>query len=433
MEPPQEKITLNVGGIRYRTYLSTLRAFPETKLGRLTEPQASTEFDYNPSTREFFFDRSPKLFGEVLNYYRTKHLHCPADVCQSVFQEELAFWGIGAMQLAPCCWSLNAREDQPEGYSIPDVHEGGDSQGFFSQLEGRCPHWWMRWQPNIWALFEKPYSSVGAMCVTVTSLLFCVGLLLLLCVESKAYVKVSMANDNHSIDAGVHTHNTYSLTSSYQQTPYFLHLELFCILWFMFEFSVRFLFCPDKKKFLKNPLNVADFVSLFPVFIELFSSRHIHGVPTLICWLGFLRTCYILKLLKTFKLIETPLMLRVLPYTLKSMLREIFLLLLVFAVEVLVFGAACYFAEQSDGSPDIYMFDILSSFWWAVITLTTVGYGDHYPMTPFSKVIGACTAVCGVLTIIIPVPIFFIRFKGYYRAAAMKEKRKEREKATRSS
>ncbi|XP_062997717.1 potassium voltage-gated channel subfamily C member 1-like [Elgaria multicarinata webbii] len=418
MEASTGKIILNVGGVRYETYSSTLRVFPGTKLCSLTDAQAATAFDYNPSTQEFFFDRSTRLFGQVLNYYRTRHLHCPAGICRSVFEEELAFWGITDTPLAPCCWTkLSQADGQQEDY---DAQQDNPQGGLLSEAERRSSHWWARWQPQIWTLFEEPYSSLWAMCLMIISLLLNVANIIILCVRTKPESRFNM--DTHYL-----LHHVLEAPSCYM-APYLLHLELFFILCLTVEFFVRLTFCPDKKKFLRNPLNVVDFLSLFPVFIELFSTGHTHKIQVFICWLGFFRAVYIVKLLKILKLVETPVMLRVLPYTFRSILKEIFIFMMIFAIEILFFGALCYYAELIQGDQDIYIQDIASAFWWAVITLTTVGYGDIIPFATFSRIIAACTAVCGVLTIIIPIPIFFIKFKGYYDAAVIKEKMKRMKK-----
>ncbi|XP_062997924.1 potassium voltage-gated channel subfamily C member 1-like [Elgaria multicarinata webbii] len=429
MNSAREKVTLNIGGIRYETYLSTLRAFPGTKLCHLTEPQASTTFDYDPNVKEFFFDRNAGLFDEVLNYYRTKHLHCPEAVCKSVLEEELAFWDISDAPLAPCCrQKLNDLESQHEEYNIWDGDRSAEDQGLLAQGETSSNSWRARWQPKIWALFEKPCSSLHAKCLAAVSLLFNIGISILFI--AKTHEQIHYIPVHHSTSE-LYNETTYHHEvefSFYKRFLYLLHLELFCVIWFMFEFSSRFTFCPDKKKFLRNPLNVADLISLFPVYIELFSTGHPKANHSLICWLGLFRVLYFLKLLKILKLVETPLMFRVLSYTLRSILREIVILLMVFAFEILFFGTICYYAEFIGEHAETYFNDITYSFWWAVVTLTTVGYGDMYPISAFSKVIAACTAVCGVLTIIIPIPIFFIKFKGYYDAAVIKEEMKRMKK-----
>ncbi len=98
------KVMINVGGVRYETYKSTLRNIPDTRLSWLTEPTAITNADFDPETGEFFFDRHPGVFNMVLNYYRTGKLHAPTDVCGPLFEEELSYWGIDEKQIEACCW-----------------------------------------------------------------------------------------------------------------------------------------------------------------------------------------------------------------------------------------------------------------------------------------------------------------------------------------
>ena len=96
----ENRITLNVGGIRFETYKATLKKIPATRLSRLTEALAN----YDPLLNEYFFDRHPGVFSQVLNYYRTGKLHYPTHVCGPLFEEELEFWGLDSNQVEPCCW-----------------------------------------------------------------------------------------------------------------------------------------------------------------------------------------------------------------------------------------------------------------------------------------------------------------------------------------
>lgn len=86
---------------RYETYKATLKKIPATRLSRLTEALAN----YDPILNEYFFDRHPIVFAQILNYYRTGKLHYPTDVCGPLFEEELDFWGLDSNQVEPCCWS----------------------------------------------------------------------------------------------------------------------------------------------------------------------------------------------------------------------------------------------------------------------------------------------------------------------------------------
>lgn len=74
---------------------TTLKKIPATRLSRLTEALAN----YDPLMGEYFFDRHPGVFGQILNYYRTGKLHYPTDVCGPLFEDELEFWGLDSNQV----------------------------------------------------------------------------------------------------------------------------------------------------------------------------------------------------------------------------------------------------------------------------------------------------------------------------------------------
>nr|XP_021482821.1 potassium voltage-gated channel subfamily C member 2 [Meriones unguiculatus] len=221
-----ERVILNVGGTRHETYRSTLKTLPGTRLALLasSEPQGDcltaagdklqplppplsppprppplspvpsgcfeggagncSSHDGNGSDhpgggREFFFDRHPGVFAYVLNYYRTGKLHCPADVCGPLFEEELAFWGIDETDVEPCCWmTYRQHRDAEEALDIfetPDLIGGdpGDDEDLAAKRlgiedaaglggpDGKSGRW-RRLQPRMWALFEDPYSSRAA-------------------------------------------------------------------------------------------------------------------------------------------------------------------------------------------------------------------------------------------------------------------------------
>ena len=174
-----ERIVINVGGTRHQTYRSTLRTLPGTRLAWLAEPDAHSHFDYDPRADEFFFDRHPGVFAHILNYYRTGKLHCPADVCGPLYEEELAFWGIDETDVEPCCWmTYRQHRDAEEALDIfeaPDLLGGdpGDDEDLAAKRlgiedaaglggpDGKSSRW-RRLQPRMWALFEDPYSSRAA-------------------------------------------------------------------------------------------------------------------------------------------------------------------------------------------------------------------------------------------------------------------------------
>jgi len=90
-----KRVVLNVGGLRHETNKATLKKIPATRLSRLTEALAN----YDAILDEYFFDRHPGVFAQILNYYRTGKLHYPTDVCGPLFEQELEFWGLDANQV----------------------------------------------------------------------------------------------------------------------------------------------------------------------------------------------------------------------------------------------------------------------------------------------------------------------------------------------
>ena len=79
---------------------ATLKKIPATRLSRLTEALSN----YDSVLNEFYFDRHPGVFAQILNYYHTGKLHYPTDVCGPLFETELEYWGLDANQVEPCCW-----------------------------------------------------------------------------------------------------------------------------------------------------------------------------------------------------------------------------------------------------------------------------------------------------------------------------------------
>lgn len=135
-------------------------------MSRLTEALAN----YDPVLNEYFFDRHPGVFGQILNYYRTGKLHYPTDVCGPLFEEELEFWGLDSNQVEPCCWmTYTQHRDTQETLAVldrldldtekPSDEEIARKFGFEEDYVNNTLSCWQRLKPKIWSLFDEPYSS----------------------------------------------------------------------------------------------------------------------------------------------------------------------------------------------------------------------------------------------------------------------------------
>ena len=77
----------------------------------------------------------------------------------------------------------------------------------------------------------------------------------------------------------------------------------------------------------------------------------------------------------------------------------------------LPFSSLCYYIEKDFGSG---FTDIPTAFYWVVITMTTVGYGDIFPVSGLGKFVGTFCAISGALTMSLPLPVIVSNFEKYY-------------------
>ena len=85
--------------------------------------------------------------------------------------------------------------------------------------------------------------------------------------------------------------------------------------------------------------------------------------------------------------------------------------MLVVIMGMLIFSGLAYVGEKDEEGT---MFDSMpTALYWAIITMTSTGYGDIAPRTPAGKFVASLCAICGVLCITLPIPIIVANFNRY--------------------
>ena len=192
--------------------------------------------------------------------------------------------------------------------------------------------------------------------------------------------------------------------------PILYGIDTVCVLFFTLELICRFTFSPSKLKFFISPMNIIDVVALLPFYIELImnhvdtTEKYQHSA------IDVLFLLQVLRILRVFRLIRHVKGLRVLMYTVRYGWREMILMLLFLLIGMLLFGSLIFYTDYSKGQFQ----SIPHAFWWAIITMTTVGYGDVVPQTSWGYAVGSLCAFTGVLVIAFSVPSLVNNFMLFY-------------------
>ena len=385
----QERIVINVSGLRYETQLKTLSQFPETLLGN---PDKRNRY-YDPLRNEYFFDRNRTSFDAILYYYQScGKLRRPVNVPLDVFLEEIKFYDLGENAIE------KFREDE----------------GFIKEEERVLPE--NNFQKQIWLLFEYPESSMAARVIAILSVVIILLSIVTFCLETLPefkHYKVVNASAIIGNSTGFREQIMEDDVPKFNE-PFFV-IETACIIWFTSELLIRFASSPEKLGFFKNIMNLIDIMAIVPYFITLgtvIADDQKSSSNNQAMSLAILRVIRLVRVFRIFKLSRHSKGLQILGQTLKASLRELGLLIFFLIIGVVLFSSAVYFAEAD--SDQTYFKSIPDAFWWAVVTMTTVGYGDMRPTTPWGKLVGSFCAVSGVLMIALPVPVIVSNFNYFY-------------------
>jgi len=122
----------------------------------------------------------------------------------------------------------------------------------------------------------------------------------------------------------------------------------------------------------------------------------------------------IIRIMRLFKLTRHSPGLKILIHTFKASAHELMLLIFFLVIGIVIFASLVYYAERIQYNPTNDFTSIPVGLWWAIETMTTVGYGDMTPKTYVGMFVGSFCALTGVLTIALPVPVIVSNFALYY-------------------
>lgn len=191
-----------------------------------------------------------------------------------------------------------------------------------------------------------------------------------------------------------------SISQTY--SSYFFALEVLTMVFFTIEYLMRVYTCTElhayskpitgRIKYIFTPLMLIDILSIIPFYLIIFSSNY--SGFYIFSIFRVLRLFKAIRYVEAFKLIGKVFYIQ----------REQLLVSFIFILFVFVFASSIIYIAEKDAQPHKFS-DIPTAMWYTVSTITTVGYGDVYPITVIGKVTGGLISMAGLLLFAIPTSI----------------------------
>lgn len=192
-------------------------------------------------------------------------------------------------------------------------------------------------------------------------------------------------------------------------------MSSFLVIWeyiftgfFTIEYIARIYCSPDPRKYITSFFGIIDLLSTMPFYLGLFFSAS--------RYLMVLRTFRLIRVFRVFKLFsfleEGDKLLK----SLKLSFPKIMVFFLFVVIMVISLGTMMYMVEGSQ--PGTPFTDVPTSIYWAVVTMTTVGYGDIVPVTLIGRILSAVVMLLGYTIIAVPTGIVSAQFSRDIRGGS---------------
>ena len=293
-----------------------------------------------------------------------------------------------------------ASSAKPMGQS-PRENEMAEAKGreaFMGNLVARTR------RERIFSFFEDPTSSKGSFVWSVFILFMIVTSTVVFCVQSQTQYIQSDAN-------------------------IWVVLEIVFVSVFSFEYVIRLATCAHVSAFVRAPFNVIDLLAILPFYIELIILRGQLGSGSAGS-AGAIRVVRLGRVLRLFKLSRYSRSFQMVSVALRRSSEAFGLLLFLILLAMIFFSSAIFYGELTgcrfDDAIDRWVYEedfvpgilgmqtpfqsIPDTFWFTMVTVTNVGYGDETPVTGIGRFTATIAMLCGIVAVAFPISIIGSHF-----------------------
>ena len=190
---------------------------------------------------------------------------------------------------------------------------------------------------------------------------------------------------------------------------YFRIFEFFTVILFTVEYLMRIYTAKCKYK-KGNLISILKFIFSFEGIIDLIAILPFYLPLAVKLDLRFVRVFKVSKVLRIFKLGRYSKSFETIKRVLKRE-KEVLVITLMFSFLLILVSSILMYYVENPVQPQAFP-NITATMWWGISTLTTIGYGDIYPVTALGKVLASVVAIVGIGIIAIPTGIISAGFVG---------------------
>lgn len=179
----------------------------------------------------------------------------------------------------------------------------------------------------------------------------------------------------------------------------FSYFELVSVIIFTLEYLIRVWTCVENEKYQGNFIGRLKFVLTAMSIIDLLAILPFY-LPLIGIDLRFLRILRLFRVFRILKMARYSNAFDMIKNVLKNKKEELVVTMTFIIIILIIISTLMYYVEK-EAQPEVFG-SIPQALWWGVVTLTTVGYGDMYPITTIGKLLGGLITILGIGLIALP-------------------------------